>query len=124
MTKDGLRQWDALAFYDTQLQQENVSIISLQTVLDSVSQRLAKAFEDRKSLINRAELCYFPIADQQYDLEVTLQPVWVVDTFSIASDDISLENLEKFSKGQHVRYFIDATTGNYIITGDVTRDPV
>ena len=124
VTKDGLRQWDALAFYDTQLQQENVSIISLQTVLDSVSQRLAKAFEDRKSLINRAELCYFPIADQQYDLEVTLQPVWVVDTFSIASDDISLENLEKFSKGQHVRYFIDATTGNYIITGDVTRDPV
>ena len=124
VTKDGLRQWDAFAFYDTQLQQENVSIISLQTVLDSVSQRLAKAFEDRKSLINRAELCYFPIADQQYDLEVTLQPVWVVDTFSIASDDISLENLEKFSKGQHVRYFIDATTGNYIITGDVTRDPV
>ncbi|MBC5788205.1 hypothetical protein [Clostridium facile] len=124
VTKDGLRQWDAFAFYDTQLQQENVSIISLQTVLDSVSQRLAKAFEERKSLINRAELCYFPIADQQYDLEVTLQPVWVVDTFSIASDDISLENLEKFSKGQHVRYFIDATTGNYIITGDVTRDPV
>lgn len=124
VTKNGLRHWSAFAFYDTQLEQENVSIISLQTVLDSVSQRLAKAFEDRKSLINRAELCYFPIADQQYDLEVTLQPVWVVDTFSIASDDISLENLEKFSKGQHVRYFIDATTGNYIITGDVTRDPV
>ena len=124
VTQDGLRQWNSLAFYDTQLEQENVSIISLQTVLDSVSQRLAKAFEDRKSLINRAELCYFPIADRQYDLEVTLQPVWVVDTFSIASDDISLENLEKFSKGQHVRYFIDATTGNYIITGDVTTDPV
>ena len=80
VTQDGLRQWNSLAFYDTQLEQENVSIISLQTVLDSVSQRLAKAFEDRKSLINRAELCYFPIADRQYDLEVTLQPVWVVDT--------------------------------------------
>ena len=41
VTQDGLRQWNSLAFYDTQLEQENVSIISLQTVLDSVSQRLA-----------------------------------------------------------------------------------
>ena len=94
-------------------------VISLQELLDSVSQRLAKAFKNQKSLVNRVELCYFPMVDTPNATEVILQPVWVVDTFTLTSDEISLESLDKFQSGQHVRYFVDATTGAYLVIGDM-----
>ena len=119
VTKDGVRGWQSFAFYDTRLKEENVPVISLQELLDSVSQRLAKAFKNQKSLVNRVELCYFPMVDTPHATEVILQPVWVVDTFTLTSDEISLESLDKFQSGQHVRYFVDATTGAYLVIGDM-----
>ena len=34
----------------------------------------------------------------------------------------SLDNLDKFSNGEHMRYYYDATTGEIIVTGDIAMD--
>ena len=121
VTKSGIRAFHTKSFYDTQLVEENVPIVALETVLEDAATRLQGKYKGKDCLINRAELCYLPLAEEEYDKEVPLKPAWVIDGCS-TNATASLDNLDKFSNGEHMRYYYDATTGEIIVTGDIAMD--